>query len=191
MGSHVSESLQQIFLKLHSSTKFGTINRFMEMNFRLNEKHKKSQFCATSSKRSAEQRNDARFCACVNLVQNTSSLLAKNGHTINLTPLSLALFALMFPAWKSCYGLPVRLPYTVITCARIDSIKRVCSEPPRCPGAFLDLLSIHDKSLGNLHLTLHFCSSIENFSASCNTSRGTMILPPRKPSVVARLARWQ
>ena len=43
-----------------------------------------------------------------------------------------------------CYGLPVHLPYIVITCARIDSIKRVCSEPPCCPGAFLDLLSIHD-----------------------------------------------
>ena len=38
----------------------------------------------------------------------------------------------------------MRLPYIVITCARIDSIKRVCSEPPCWPGAFLDLLSIHD-----------------------------------------------
>ena len=45
---------------------------------------------------------------------------------------------------SGCYGLAVRLPYIVITCARIDSIKRVCSEPPCCPGAFLDLLSIHD-----------------------------------------------
>ena len=38
----------------------------------------------------------------------------------------------------------MRLSYIVITCARIDSIKHVCSEPPCCPGAFLDLLSIHD-----------------------------------------------
>ena len=43
-----------------------------------------------------------------------------------------------------CYGLPVHLPYIVITCARIGAIKRVCSEPPCCPGAFLDLLSVHD-----------------------------------------------
>ena len=42
-----------------------------------------------------------------------------------------------------CYGLPVRLPYIVITCARIDSIKHVCSEPPCCPGAFSDLSSVH------------------------------------------------
>ena len=46
--------------------------------------------------------------------------------------------------YRSCYGLPVRLPYIVITCARIGSIKRVCSELPCCPGAFSDLLSIHD-----------------------------------------------
>ena len=45
-----------------------------------------------------------------------------------------------------CYGLPVHLPYIVITCARIDVIKRVCCEPPYacCPGGFLDLLSVHD-----------------------------------------------
>ena len=37
------------------------------------------------------------------------------------------------------------LPYIVITCTRIDSIKRVCShEPPCCPGAFSDLLAVHD-----------------------------------------------
>ena len=48
---------------------------------------------------------------------------------------------------EKSYGLPVRLPYIVITCARIDSIKRVCSERPCCPGAFLDLLSIHDKKV--------------------------------------------
>ena len=43
-----------------------------------------------------------------------------------------------------CCGLPVHFPYIVITCARIDSIKRVCNEPPCCPGASLDLLSVHD-----------------------------------------------
>ena len=50
--SHISKSLQQIFLKHHRLTKFGTINRFMEMNFSFKEKHKKSQFCMTSWKRS-------------------------------------------------------------------------------------------------------------------------------------------
>ena len=50
--------------------------------------------------------------------------------------------------WRKCrcYGLPVRLPYIVITCACIDSIKRVCSEPPCCPGAFADLSSVHDRT---------------------------------------------
>ena len=38
----------------------------------------------------------------------------------------------------------MRLPYIVITCARIDSIKRVSSEPPCCRGAFSDLSSVHD-----------------------------------------------
>ena len=50
LGSRISKSLQRIFLKLHGLTKFGTINRFMKMNFCLNEKHKKLQFCVTSSK---------------------------------------------------------------------------------------------------------------------------------------------
>jgi len=45
---------------------------------------------------------------------------------------------------RKCYGLPVRLPYIVITCARIDSIKRVCSEPPCCQGVFSELSSVHD-----------------------------------------------
>ena len=54
LDSHTSENLQRIFLKLHGLTKFGTINRFMEMNFCFNEKHKKSQFCVTSSKRSID-----------------------------------------------------------------------------------------------------------------------------------------
>ena len=34
----------------------------------------------------------------------------------------------------------------VITCTHIDSIKRVCSEPPCCPGEFSDLSSVHDNS---------------------------------------------
>ena len=38
----------------------------------------------------------------------------------------------------------MHFPYIVITCARIDSIKRVCNEPPCGLGAFLDLLSVHD-----------------------------------------------
>ena len=38
----------------------------------------------------------------------------------------------------------MRLPYIVITCARISAIKRVCSVPPCCLGAFLDLLSVHN-----------------------------------------------
>ena len=43
-----------------------------------------------------------------------------------------------------CYGFPVRLPYIVITCARIDRIKRVCSDPPCCLGVFSNILSVHD-----------------------------------------------
>lgn len=43
-----------------------------------------------------------------------------------------------------CYSLPVRLPYIAITRARIGTIKRVFSELP-CPGAFLDLLYVHEK----------------------------------------------
>ena len=38
----------------------------------------------------------------------------------------------------------MRLPYIVITCARIGAIKRVCSEPPWFLDAFLDLLSVHN-----------------------------------------------
>ena len=44
----------------------------------------------------------------------------------------------------TCYGLPMCLPNMVITCRRIDWIKRVCSEPPCCPGVFSDLSSVHD-----------------------------------------------
>ena len=39
LGSRISESLQRIFLKPHKLAKFGTINRFMEMNFCFNEKY--------------------------------------------------------------------------------------------------------------------------------------------------------
>ena len=45
---------------------------------------------------------------------------------------------------RKCYDLPVRLPYIVITYARIDSIKRVSSEPPCCPGVFSELSSVND-----------------------------------------------
>ena len=54
LGFHISESLQRNFLKRHRLTKFGTINRFMKKNFCFNEKHKKWQFCVTSSKRSVK-----------------------------------------------------------------------------------------------------------------------------------------
>ena len=43
-----------------------------------------------------------------------------------------------------CYGLPVRFPYLVSTCAHIDSIKRVNSEPSYCLCTFSDLSSVHD-----------------------------------------------
>ena len=47
-------------------------------------------------------------------------------------------------------------------------------------------------SQGNLHyIRLHFFSSIENFSAYCPVLRGSILLPPRHPSVFARMARWQ
>ena len=39
LGSHIYESLQRSFLKLHRLTKFSTINQFMEMNFCFNRKN--------------------------------------------------------------------------------------------------------------------------------------------------------
>ena len=36
-----------------------------------------------------------------------------------------------------------------------------------------------------------FWSSIENFSAYSRVLRGSILLPPRHPSVFARMARWQ
>ena len=44
----------------------------------------------------------------------------------------------------TCYGLPVRLPYIVVTCARMFRIKR----PPCRLGVFSDILSVHD-NFGN------------------------------------------
>ena len=58
-------------------------------------------------------------------------------------------------------------------------------------------------SQGNLHFTplglrgiyitlgYTFFSSIENFSVYCPVLRGSILLPPRHPSVFARMARWQ
>ena len=43
-----------------------------------------------------------------------------------------------------CYGLPVRLPYIVVTCARMFRIKRVCYDPPCRLGVLSDILSVHD-----------------------------------------------
>ena len=76
--------------------------------------------------------------ACTVLLQfhRTANILQPKRHN--------AASLYLFSPCAMCYGLPVRLLYIVITCARIDSIKRVCSEPPCCPGAFLDLVSIHD-----------------------------------------------
>ena len=54
LGSPISESLRRIFPILPGLTKFGTINRFVDMNFWFNEKHNKSQFCVTSWKRSIQ-----------------------------------------------------------------------------------------------------------------------------------------
>ena len=51
---------------------------------------------------------------------------------------------LYFETYQDCYGLSVYLPYIVITCTRIDSIKRVCSEPLCCPGVSSELSSVHD-----------------------------------------------
>ena len=44
----------------------------------------------------------------------------------------------------------------------------------------------------NRNVTLqHFSRSLENFSARTVLSHGSMMLPPRKLSVFAPLARWQ
>lgn len=45
---------------------------------------------------------------------------------------------------RKCYGLPVRLPYIVVTCARMFRIKRVCYYPPCRLGVFSDIVSVHD-----------------------------------------------
>ena len=54
---------------------------------------------------------------------------------------------------RKCYGLPVRLPYIVVTCARMFRIKRVCCDPPYRVDVFTDILSVHDTLL-LLHLLL-------------------------------------
>ena len=45
---------------------------------------------------------------------------------------------------RKCYGLPVRLLYIVVTCARMFRIKRVCCDPSCRLGVFSDILSVHD-----------------------------------------------
>ena len=44
LSAHISESLQRIYLKRHRLAKFGTINRFMEMNFRLMKSTRNGNF---------------------------------------------------------------------------------------------------------------------------------------------------
>ena len=44
----------------------------------------------------------------------------------------------------SCYGLPVRLPYIVVTCARMFRMKRVYCDPPCRLGVFSGIQSVHD-----------------------------------------------
>lgn len=45
---------------------------------------------------------------------------------------------------NNSYGVPVHLPYIVITCARMFRIKCVCRDPPCCLGVCSDILSMHD-----------------------------------------------
>ena len=49
--------------------------------------------------------------------------------------------------FTSCYDLPVRLPYIVVTCARMFRIKRVCCDPPCRLGVLSDIQSVHDTSV--------------------------------------------
>ena len=44
LSAHISESLQRIYLKRHRLAKFGAINRFMEMNFRLMKSTRNGNF---------------------------------------------------------------------------------------------------------------------------------------------------
>ena len=45
---------------------------------------------------------------------------------------------------RKCYGLPVRLPYIVITCARMFGIKRFCYYPLCRLCVPSDIVSVHD-----------------------------------------------
>ena len=48
---------------------------------------------------------------------------------------------------RKCYGLPVRLPYIVITCARMVGIKRFCYYPLCRICVPSDIVSVHDRKL--------------------------------------------
>ena len=45
---------------------------------------------------------------------------------------------------RKCYGLPVRLPYIVMTCARMFGIKRFCYYPLCRICVHSDIVSVHD-----------------------------------------------
>ena len=45
---------------------------------------------------------------------------------------------------RKCYGLPVRLPYIVITCARMVGTKRFCYYPLCRICVPSDVVSVHD-----------------------------------------------
>ena len=81
-------------------------------------------------------------------------------------------------------------------------LKSVPHSTPACaPGtAFwladnchpIGLRGIYISSGYGLRITGYtFWSSIENFSAFCQVLRGSILLPPRHPYVLARMARWQ
>ena len=63
----------------------------------------------------------------------------------------------------------------------------------RAPGTTFWLVHNWPLGLRGIYITLGytFFSSIENFSAYCPVLRGSILLPPRHPSVFARMARWQ
>ena len=63
---------------------------------------------------------------------------------------------------RKCYGLPVRLPCIVVTCARMFGIKRVCCDPPCRLGVFLDILSVHDTINTNLRINNFLVVAILN-----------------------------
>ena len=63
----------------------------------------------------------------------------------------------------------------------------------RAPGTAFWLVHNWPLGLRGIYITLGytFFSSIENFSAYCPVLRCSILLPPRHPSVFARMARWQ